>query len=271
MFDRFWARGNNLEATRESTYYLFKIFMYMGVHKPFQLKSIYGIYSIISNFCICLIPLTFVLSFYYDFDKMSTSQLLTSIQVAIDVCGAPAKVLTVLSLYKHLQDTLEVMDILDKSCQMPQEYKQIHDCSITGKRLTILYVFSYFTYSFVAVLTSLIMGQPPYSLFMPKMNWRNSGMEFMIQTFLEYMLMNMVCLHQAALDVYGVIYIYIIRTHMQILVKRVGNLGTEEKQEEKEMDNENCEKISMEEEENNKDTYYEQLVKCIEYHQYLLR
>ncbi|KAM7350226.1 uncharacterized protein ACRADG_008860 [Cochliomyia hominivorax] len=252
MFDRFWGRGNNLKASREATAYLFNILFYMGLKKPQKWLLLYRIFSFVNNFSVCVIfPISFTLSYFYEYHKMSTAQLLTSLQVAINVWGLPAKVLAVIILLNRLHQALKVMDILDARCQLTEERRKIRYCAITGNRLTIFYMSFYSLYSLVTMVTSVILGQPPYSLFMPLIDWRNSSLEFALQTFLEYMMMNLICVHQAADDVYGVIYIHVIRTHMQILVERIKRLGTD---------------LRMSEEE-----HYEQLVMCIKDHQELLR
>ncbi|XP_065363823.1 odorant receptor 7a-like [Calliphora vicina] len=252
MFDRFWGRGDNLQATREATVYLFKNFLYLGFQQPPKWKPLYYLYSVMLNLsALVFLPISFILSFYYGFRQMTPVQLLTSLQVAINVWGLPAKFLAVVISLKRLHEAMDVMDILDARCQRQDEKEKIRYCAMLGNRLTIFFIGFYMLYTALTMITSVLMGQPPYSVIIPLMDWRNSTLEFIVQSFLEYMLMNLICMHEGGDDVYAVIYIYAIRTHMQILVERVKRLGTDE--------------------ETTNDDDYKQLVLCVKDHQELLR
>nr|AID61203.1 odorant receptor [Calliphora stygia] len=252
MFDRFWGRGPNVKATREATAYLYKNFLYLGFQQPQKWKPLYYVYSVLLNFCVCVLyPISFSLSYYYGYRQMTPVQLLTSLQVALNVCSLPAKFITIVLNLKSLDRAMDVMDILDARCKRHDELEKIRHCAMLGNRLTVFFIGFYMFYTALTMVSSVAFGQPPYSVFIPYMDWRNSTLEFIGQSFLEYLLMNFICMHEGGDDVYAVIYIYTIRTHMQILVDRVKRLGRDDS-------------ISKEE-------HYKQLVLCVKDHQDLLR
>ncbi|XP_065365677.1 odorant receptor 7a-like [Calliphora vicina] len=252
MFDKLWARGNNLRATREATDYLFKNFLYLGLQHPEKWQRLHKLYSLILNlFVLGWYPISFIVSYYFEFRNMTVSQLLTSIQVAFNVWGIPFKIATMLMSLRHLYETMDVMDILDARCDRQDEREKIRHCVMVGNRLTMVYMLVYCTYAEVTLIASVSMGQPPYSLYIPGIEWRNSKQEFAAQCVIEFVLTNLACCHEAAEDVYSVIYVYVIRTHMQILVERVRRLGKD-----LETTNDEC---------------YEQLAMCVKDHQNLLR
>lgn len=254
MFDILWGRGKNLQSTREATFYLFNTFRYLGINPPPLSKwnPLYYLGSVIINTCVVILtPIAFILSYILLYKQMTMEQLLTSLQVAINVCGLPPKLLTIAMSLKRLRKAEKIMKTLDERCDLELEFRQIRQCTVIGNRLTMFYICFYVLYSILTTSSAVALKQPPYSLYMPFMDWRNSEWEFGLQTFIEFMLMNIICLHQAADDCYAVIYVYILRTHMQILVERVRRLGNDFKK--------------------SHDEHYEQLVLCIKDHQNLLR
>ncbi|XP_037812188.1 odorant receptor 7a-like [Lucilia sericata] len=256
MFDRFFGRGNNLKTTREATAYLYKNFRYLGLKpcKKWQkcYQYLYYLLSVSVNmFVLGYFPLSFPLSYYYESHKMSAEQFLTSLQVFINVLGLPPKVIVLRLLLKRLSQSKDIMNLLDARCLLAEECKKIRECAIMGNRLTVFFMSVYTMYAVVTILSMVCMGQPGYSLFLPIIDWRNSWLEFILQCLIEWFLVNVGCLHQATVDVYAIIYVYILRTHMQILVDRVKRLGTDSAY--------------------SNDEHYEQLVLCVKDHQNLLK
>ncbi|XP_065363824.1 odorant receptor 7a-like [Calliphora vicina] len=251
MFARFWRQGNTLQATREATNYLFDLFKYLGLQPSFKWPHLHKVYAILMKLIVCVsLPLSFILSYWYEYSNMTNEQLLTSLQACINALGIPAKIIAIVMSMQRLHQALDVMDLLDARCQIQQEYNKIRQCAMTCNRLTIFYCTLYCLYVAATMVASMYSGKPGYALFIPLIDWHNSLGEFLLQSFIEYMLINMAILCQAAIDGYPVIYIYVIRTHMQILVERVQSLGTD---------------LSS-----SNDEHYEQLVQCIKDHQTLL-
>lgn len=254
MFDIFFGRGD-LRATRKSTCYVFNHYFALGMNPRGKYKWLYYLYSACFTFSAQIfLPTTFCLSYYYYGKNMTISQLLTSIQVAINVVGLPPKVIAMYISLPLLRKGCDIMDVLDQSCTREDEFAQIRRCIILCNRATVFYVTFYTTYAFTTMVTSMVMGMPPYNLVIPLMDWRESDCQFVMQSITEFLLMCTICLHQSSADVYAFIYIYVMRTHMQILVKRVARFGKEE----------NADQIT-------EDQYYAQLVKCVKDHQTFLR
>lgn len=254
MLDLFFGRGD-LRSTRKSTIYVFNHYFALGMNPRGKSKLLYYLYSAFFNFWAQIfLPTTFCLSYYYEAKNMTISQLLTSLQVAINVWGLPPKCFAMYISLKLLRKGRDIMDVLDQRCTREEEFAKIKRCIILCNRATVFYVSFYTTYAFTTMVTSMIMGMPPYNLIFPVMDWRASGYQFVLQSVIEFLLMCTICLHQGTDDVYAFIYIYVLRTHMQILVERVLRFGREE----------NADKITD-------DEYYAELVRCIKDHQNLLR
>ncbi|KAH8275989.1 hypothetical protein KR018_000898 [Drosophila ironensis] len=222
--------------SKEAFRNLFNCFYALGMQAPdgshptrsFYWRRIYGCFSAVMYvWQLVLVPTCFVISYRYMGD-MDMTQILTSIQVAIDAVILPAKIVALAWNLKLLRRSEIHLAHLDGRCSDPEEFHMISEAARFCNRLVWFYQICYAIYSSSTFLSSFLLGQPPYALYLPGLDWRRSKLQFCIQAWIEFFIMNWTCLHQASDDVYAVIYLYVVRVQVQLLARRVHNLGSED-------------------------------------------
>ncbi|XP_030379272.1 odorant receptor 7a [Scaptodrosophila lebanonensis] len=250
---------------------VFRVLYLVGLQIPEDARAnrnstqgkLYRIYSVVVlTWQLVVVPTVFVLS-YKSTGDMEISQILTSLQVAINACILPGKIIPVAYYLQRLRSADTLMNALDASCEQMAEQHRILDTVRTCKRIVWIYIAVYWLYSLCTCVCGFLLGQPPYSLYIPPLDWHRSRWEFCVQTIFDFLVMDWTCLHQAVDDCYPVTYIYIVRTHVQLLAQRIRSLGR---------------RLSATEEESlvsltpaEQEVQYNKLVHCIEDHQTLLR
>ncbi|XP_053952163.1 odorant receptor 7a-like [Anastrepha ludens] len=195
---------------------------------PARHKWLYALYSLIPH---ALVTIWLPLSFVFSYATMSAadlvpSSLLTSIQVAINVIGCSVKIVVMAFLLPKLRTANAFMDRLDARCRDEDEILELRKIVRQGNRFLVLFAMSYWSYATSTFLGSVFFGRPPYALYNPFFNWRKSKLEFIVASLIEFALMDVACFQQVVDDSYAVIYVCILRTHMNILLMRIKKLAT---------------------------------------------
>lgn len=214
--------------TEHATNYLFNGFRVLGIYMPARRKWLYSLYSLIPNSLVTLwLPLSFVFSYFtMSAEDLVPSSLLTSIQVAINVIGCSVKIVVMAFLLPKLRKANAYMDRLDARCKDEDEIAELRKIVKQGNRFVVLFAMSYWSYASSTFIGSVTFGRPPYDLYNPFIDWRKSKLEFVAASLIEFALMDVACFQQVVDDSYAVIYVCILRTHMNILLKRLGKLAT---------------------------------------------
>ncbi|XP_004531172.2 odorant receptor 7a-like [Ceratitis capitata] len=222
-------KGDQLAVrTEHATNYLFNGFRVLGIYMPARRKWLYSLYSLIPNSLVTLwLPLSFVFSYFtMSAEDLVPSSLLTSIQVAINVIGCSVKIVVMAFLLPKLRKANAYMDRLDARCKDEDEIAELRKIVKQGNRFVVLFAMSYWSYASSTFIGSVTFGRPPYDLYNPFIDWRKSKLEFVAASLIEFALMDVACFQQVVDDSYAVIYVCILRTHMNILLKRLGKLAT---------------------------------------------
>nr|AYN70699.1 odorant receptor OR6-1 [Bactrocera minax] len=195
---------------------------------PERRKWLYALYSLIPNVLVTIwLPVSFVFSYAtMTTEDLVPSSLLTSIQVAINVIGCSVKIVVMAFLLPKLRTANVFMDRLDARCRAEEEIAELRKIVQQGNRFVVLFAMSYWSYASSTFLGSVIFGRPPYALYNPFIDWRKSRLEFIAASLMEFALMDVACFQQVVDDSYAVIYVCILRTHMNILLMRLGRLAT---------------------------------------------
>ncbi|EDW82318.2 uncharacterized protein Dwil_GK25734 [Drosophila willistoni] len=211
-----------------------------------------------------MVPTFFVISYKYT-EGMEITQVLTSLQVAIDAVILPAKILALACGLPLLRRGELHLAELDARCVRPEEHRRIAATVRFCNRLVWFYQIAYAIYSASTFVCSFLLGQPPYSLYLPGLDWRRNRRQFCAQAWIEFIIMNWTCLHQATDDVYAVIYLYVLRTHVQLLSERMHHLGKTIQ----DWDNQPGQKQVQEQQQQENDC--DELQRCIQDHQTVLK
>nr|QKN21474.1 odorant receptor [Zeugodacus tau] len=214
-------------STQDTTKYLFKAAFLMGLVMPSRYRALYVLHSFWVNFLTTFyFPIGFTLIFFTLSDEINISNLLTSLQVTFDVYGGSTKFVVMFFMLEKLRATQVITQQLDKRCRAADEVAELQKMVRFGQKVVIFYLTIFLCYSGSTFMASFFSGYPPYSLYFPFLKWRRSHSEFIIASFLEFVIMDLACLQQTVNDGYPVIYINMMLCHMKILQLRVQKLGT---------------------------------------------
>ncbi|KAH8373574.1 hypothetical protein KR200_005070 [Drosophila serrata] len=258
-----------LPESRRAFRNLFNCFYALGMQAPdgslptrsITWRRIYFCFSALMYLWqLLLVPTCFVISYRY-MGGMEITQVLTSLQVAIDAVILPAKIVALAWNLHLLRRAEHYLAELDGRCKRPEEFQVILDGVRFCNRLVWFYQLSYGFYSFSTFVCAFLLHQPPYALYLPGLDWQRSQMQFCVQAWIEFFIMNWTCLHQASDDVYAVIYLYVVRLHVRLLAMRVRRLG----------ENANGDDPDGYPDERRQEEHCQELQRCIVDHQTLLK
>nr|QKN21129.1 odorant receptor [Zeugodacus cucurbitae] len=230
MFELVTGRGTGNATSKDAFVYFFKGCTIMGISPPKNAGPLYYMWSLIVNLvCIITSPITGIVGFANKYlqDIITTAQFLSGLQAGLNLIGLPVKCATVTFALKRLRGMESTLAIMDARYTRPEDVALIRKAAVMGNRLVLIFGTSYFIYMLFTVLPPLINGNPPLSVWIPFVYENQSTMHFCVQIFYDLFIMFFVLCHQTLYDSYGPVYIYVISTHFQLLVRRVGNLGTD--------------------------------------------
>ncbi|KAM7349107.1 odorant receptor 7a-like [Cochliomyia hominivorax] len=212
--------------SKDATSYLYCCFRIMGLYFTEKNKYSYLLYASFIHFWVTIfLPSSFIASYSLKSSKsFQYDTLLTSIQVAINVIGSSAKICMLLYYIPHLKTTEPVMTKLDERCEDEDEIALLYKLKSLGRRLVVSFAISFWSYATSTFIVSILAGHPPYSLYLPYINWRNSKWEFIVASVIEWMLMDGACFQEVANDAYAAVYVCILRAHVNILRLRISKL-----------------------------------------------
>nr|AYN70702.1 odorant receptor OR8-1-2 [Bactrocera minax] len=177
--------------------------------------------------------------------------ILTTLQATLNVQALPLKA-TVASIYlNRLRSVESIFKSLDARYQSPQGRFAIKDSVMKSAHLFFIVSVSYFTYGTISWLSSVFTHTQPLNIWLPFVDWiPQPTIRFWMHFIFEVLYVHFLLIIQFTNDVYSVIYLKALRTHITLLAERVSKLG--------------------ENPEFNDDDNYEELIDCVRSHQELL-
>ncbi|XP_037812192.1 odorant receptor 42b-like [Lucilia sericata] len=217
---------DNIETTM-SLRYLFNGFRFLGVYMPKKNKTLYIIWSLLINTLVTIyLPLAFALSFMtMSGEELEIGNLLTSVQVFINVLGCSTKIILMAFLLPKLLSCEPVIRKLDKRCHTQEERESIKRIIKQGNRFVVLFSISYWSYSSSTGISAAIFHRLPYNIYNPLIDSKVSNLHYYAAVFVELAIIDVACFQQVVDDSYAVIYVSILRTHLDILLKRIKNMN----------------------------------------------
>ncbi|XP_054728309.1 odorant receptor 7a-like [Anastrepha obliqua] len=214
--------------SKDGLTYLFRSFMALGVLMPEKHKFLYCIYAILPLGLITFyLPTAFAVSYFtLDYSTIKIGNLLTSVQVGIASVVGGVKLLVMAFKLPKLRAGEAIMTELDARCKDEDEIEVLRKVVRQGNRVLVLILICNLIYSTSTFLGAALKGRPPYNLYNPVVDWRNSKWEFVWAALWEFILMDGLCAEEAITDSYAPIYVCIMRAHMKTLLMRIQKLGT---------------------------------------------
>ncbi|XP_059225356.1 odorant receptor 42a-like isoform X2 [Stomoxys calcitrans] len=215
-------------STKDCTLYMFRGIKIIGYLSTDKYKILYYLWSIIVNFFVTLyMPVGFLTSFILRLDTYTASGFFTALQIWVNCIGCSLKMLAFFFLYKRLLASTEYMDKLDVRVTATSDKWQIRKIVALSNRALTLYATLYLSYASSTFWSAVIKGKPPYQVYNPLFEWSGNTRNFAFHAAIEYALICFHCLQQALLDSYPIVYITILRTHLNILSRRISSLGND--------------------------------------------
>ncbi|XP_019894952.1 odorant receptor 42b-like [Musca domestica] len=217
--------------TRHGLRFLFIGFRLLGVYFPKRGRFLYFLWSLFVNlYATIYLPTGLVVGIITHRD-VAIGDMLTSLQVAIDVVGCAIKIVLMYFLLPQLLQCDPVLERLDKRCTSPEEKDLVRRFISHGNRFVILFGMAYWSYASSTCISAVLFHRLPYNLYNPLLDATASKGSFVLGVFVEMMPMYLACSQQVVDDSYAVIYTQILRTHLKALVFRLQHLNDDHRNE----------------------------------------
>ncbi|EDW98459.1 uncharacterized protein Dyak_GE23764 [Drosophila yakuba] len=221
---------------------------WMGWLAPAKNKLLYHIIAgILMAWCTAYLPIGIIITCVKDINTFNPSELLTVLQLFFNSVGTPIKVLFCKMHFWRFLKARNLLGEMDKRCTDIAERIVVHRWVVRCNGAYLIYQCFYISYILFTFLSAAISEVPPWRIYNPFVDWRESRQNFW-KSILNEMLLMMFSVSQALLtDFYPLIYGFMLRAHIQLLKQRVEKL---------------CSNPEKNDEENQED-----LVECIKDHQ----
>lgn len=252
FFDLYYGRGDGDFETNESFQIIFWCWAITGT-KPLKPYGFFrSLCMALSWIFLFMSPIAFNVGFMKIIRNSSMTVILTTLQATLNVQALPLKA-TVASIYlNRLRSVESIFKSLDARYQSPQGRFAIKDSVMKSAHLFFIVSVSYFTYGTISWLSSVFTHTQPLNIWLPFVDWiPQSTIRFWMHFIFEVLYVHFLLIIQFTNDVYSVIYLKALRTHITLLAERVSKLG--------------------ENPEFNDDDNYEELIDCVRSHQELLQ
>ncbi|XP_061393085.1 odorant receptor 7a-like [Musca vetustissima] len=219
--------------------YLYNGYRFLGVYFPKTKKPLYLIWSIFIHIYVTIgLPTGFIMGIIADVtdENVEIGNLLTSVQVAINVLGCSTKIILMSILFPKLRKCETIFEQLDKRCISREEKQLVRRFMHDGNRLVLLFTIAYWSYSSSTMISTVIFGRLPYNIYNPFIDAEASRGNFILAVIMEMIPVDIACFMQVVDDSYAVIYVQILRTHVQALIVRLENLNQNQGEEKEDAD-----------------------------------
>ncbi|XP_013107918.2 odorant receptor 59b-like isoform X1 [Stomoxys calcitrans] len=228
-----WEAEDNEDVveTRAGLRYLYNGYYFLGIYMPKKYKYLYVLWSVIVNLYVTIyLPAGFIMGIVDATDEnMEIGNLLTSFQVAINVVGCSIKIVLMFFLFPQLLRCEPLFEKLDKRCSTHGQKELVRRFMHDGNRMVVLFAIAYWSYSTSTCISAVIFGRLPYNIYNPFINAHESWGSFILAVLMEMVPMDIACFQQVCDDSYAVIYVNILRTHLQALVLRLQQMKGDDK------------------------------------------
>ncbi|XP_034114186.1 odorant receptor 42b-like [Drosophila albomicans] len=190
------------------------------------------------------------MNYVREFKNLTPGELITSVQLMFNLPNCYIKAAILYFNLWRLEKAKEMLDDMDKSCTRQEEKLQVHRYVIRCNKIYLAFMSVYNFYPLSTFATAIINGVTPWSLYIPFLNWRDGTQQLWLAAIIEYILVIFPVYYNNATDIYPVIYGQTIRSHFDLLIKRIQRLRCDEDKSE--------------------DKNYEELTGCIKDHKRIL-
>uniref|UniRef100_A0A5H2XA80 Odorant receptor n=1 Tax=Zeugodacus cucurbitae TaxID=28588 RepID=A0A5H2XA80_ZEUCU len=222
--------GACIYKSRDALTYLFKIFTFVGINPSEQQSRqyywLYYSYSLTVNFICCLFsPLSFHIGYIKLWHVLNNNQLLAAIQNAVQVTGIPIKILVITWYMKRLRQAFKILDQLDVNYTQCEDLAKIRECVQRCRKIVLIFCLPYYSFELSTIALGLLQKRAPLAAWVPFLDGQRAAWEYWTIVLWDTFVMFILLSYQLGGDTYPLIFLNIIRTHVQLLVTRVSRLG----------------------------------------------
>uniref|UniRef100_W8C7P2 Odorant receptor n=2 Tax=Ceratitis capitata TaxID=7213 RepID=W8C7P2_CERCA len=180
--------------------------------------------------CWCLkffAPVTYFKGFLIALSTSTITTALYNLQATLDVMVAPFKAVVIAKHMHRLRTLTEVFNRLDDRYHNPRERAQIDEGVIICRQIICFYCAVYSGYAVMTWLGALITGKMPHYLWFPYFDSiPNDTLRYWLQFTFEALFIHFMLNVSYTNDVFPVIYMRALRTHVKLLAERVSRVGS---------------------------------------------
>ncbi|XP_028894798.2 odorant receptor 42b-like [Zeugodacus cucurbitae] len=251
LIDLLYGRGAAKFESSESFQLLFKSWTFFGftTMQPYRLGHL--LHMCLCWYCLALCPVAFYMGYIQTLRTAPISIQLNLLQATVNVVGLQLKCIVILILKTHLRSATPIFAHLDERCHSAESREEIKNCVVYCTRLFAIVGFMYHFYATLLYLQALVLHTYPLNTWLPFTDYiHHPTIKYFLHFIIEVFHISFQLSLQATNDVFPPIYIRNLRTHLNLLTKRVSRLGKN---------------TEFTDEQN-----YDELVDCIVTHQELL-
>ncbi|KAH8284216.1 hypothetical protein KR054_012478, partial [Drosophila jambulina] len=240
-----------LFRSRDSLIYFNRCIDQMGWRLPPRSTKNWWLYYlwtlVVLFFVFIFIPYGLIMTGVKEFKNFTTTDLFTYVQVPVNTNASIMKGIIVLFMRARFSKAQKMMNAMDSRCTKLEEKIQVHRAAALCNRVVIVYHGIYFGYLAIAVTGALVIRKSPFCVYNPLVNAND---HFYVAITIEAVTMAGIIMANLILDVYPIIYVMVLRTHLGLLSQRIKELRSDV--------------------EKSEDQHYAELVECVKDHKLIV-
>ncbi|KAH8383963.1 hypothetical protein KR009_011456 [Drosophila setifemur] len=227
----------------------------MGWRLPSRDSRFWCLYYIWTMFVILsvfiYVPYALIMTGIKDLRNFSITDLFTFLQAPVNCNAACFKAIIFYSMRKRYSGVQKIMDQMDHRGSGKEERFLIHKDAGWCHLVTTFYQVLYFGFLAIAVVGAMATGKTAFCLYNPLIDKDEGVLNIYIMNLIEGFTLSGMVMTNMILDVYPIVCVIILRTHINLLKLRIEHLRTDL--------------------EKSDDQHYSELVECIKDYQLIIR
>ncbi|KAH8383964.1 hypothetical protein KR009_011458, partial [Drosophila setifemur] len=202
-------------------------------------------------FMLCIyMPYALIMTGILNFKNFTINELFTYLQAPVNASAGIAKTIIFFIMQDRYRRVEAIMHLMDKRGCGKDERILIHNRASVCHLITFFYNGLYFGFLTTAVVGAMWTGKTPFCLYNPLFHEEDGLLSFLMADMVETITVGFYAIAHAIFDVYPVVCVIILRTHINLLKRRIENLRSDL--------------------EKSDDQHYSELVECVKDYQLII-
>ncbi|KAH8383965.1 hypothetical protein KR009_011478 [Drosophila setifemur] len=248
------SMGNGLLSSRDSVKRLDIAKTLLGWRPPSRDSRYWWLYYIWTLFVILsvfiYVPYALIMTGIKDLRNFTITDLFTFLQAPVNCNAAILKTIIFHFMKKRYSEVQKIMDQMDNRSSGIEERLLIHNRASICHLVTTIYQGVYFGFLTMAVMGAMATGKTAFCLYNPLIDSDEGLLNFCKANLIETFTIGGMVMANMIIDVYPVVCVIILRTHINLLKLRIENLRSDL--------------------EKSDDQHYSELVECVKDYQLII-